>query len=94
MASAPTTLTPLLLTLDTSSGPHYSALPLYGKLQGQANPLSPPYEYTAHQALDLFLTSIADKSEFKLHRSLSVHRHSKTTGVYHNYVKLLPWNTH
>ncbi|CAB1341935.1 unnamed protein product, partial [Coregonus sp. 'balchen'] len=38
MASAPTTLTPVLLTPDTSSGPHYSALPLYGKLQGQANP--------------------------------------------------------
>uniref|UniRef100_A0A8C7UYF5 Myosin, heavy chain 10, non-muscle n=1 Tax=Oncorhynchus mykiss TaxID=8022 RepID=A0A8C7UYF5_ONCMY len=45
---------------------------------GQANPSSPPYEYTAHHALDSFLTSIADKSAFKLHRRLSVHRHSKT----------------
>uniref|UniRef100_A0A8C8IDC8 Myosin heavy chain 10 n=1 Tax=Oncorhynchus tshawytscha TaxID=74940 RepID=A0A8C8IDC8_ONCTS len=65
MASALTNLPPVLLTPDTSSGPHYSALSLYGKLQGQANPSSPPYEYTAHQALDSFLTSITDKSAFK-----------------------------
>uniref|UniRef100_A0A8C7DAZ4 Myosin heavy chain 10 n=1 Tax=Oncorhynchus kisutch TaxID=8019 RepID=A0A8C7DAZ4_ONCKI len=44
---------------------HTNSKMIFLTQSGQANPSSPPYEYTAHQALDSFLTSIADKSAFK-----------------------------